>query len=781
MIIGEDIPIRFGGFEMVITRILVLLEKHSQSLINISEILKGAPERIDKYICSNLEIDLKEFITDVKIYGINRTSVELWDMFLRTYGFQIVCSAVASELIVKKDHIESSRIVFTDIIPNLANEMAVIRSFRNSYMIATIQKVTREVTNRYSSAIKKEIKNKNSYSGKIRSGEVNTVLTSGLEEFNQTRDNSIRVRDEMKKINGSNFEKILYDIYNVTELMCFESSDASIESYTLFGCFINQFSSVLINDINKAIQPHLVVKLDNTSSSDRVRKYKKYDTLMSLLLPYIMGEINSSNISAIASKVCEFLFYQNNSQVTFFTKDVPITTEEAKYWSGNFNLEKRFQKPEHAVNFTTFMIGILALHKLYKYLEDFEISLLTIDPDVFKFENPSSKFSNLYELVKYSKRYCDLRRLYFKDRRFGSVVDTEILDDNISYPKLRRLENNYPICMKRINKILLDDWGDIPVTGSASYLLLNLKTIIEFLYEGYHPLLPVLNIFTLDSDIKYLDYTLRGLETEEDIVLESGYIEDYDDDTPDENGEYPNYLALEVEEYSEELTILIEDLYPLGLGDNSIVNTVMNIIYIFEGIASIIEPLVISSNAKYVSQFEISLACSKSILYQKFDSVPDSLTGVTRSILLLNIILDAIEKDLDLIPVIRNDYEFLFLREYSSAYMTNLIVAISNALDSVYDLVSSTRQTLDHLLDVELTPPVNGNRLAILYKELNKKVDMDSFARFIRIHGYSRDESGYLVDANEQYVTKSFGNKLGFLHSMAMYVFVDCTAQVWGE
>lgn len=775
---------------MLVLYIYLFLNQYSKSITEVSAFLKTTPYCRDKggtwenSVCEWLSIDKSTLADTLQSNGIGVTSHILWDRIIKINAYDAVCSAVASELKISNNAISASVIVRNQVVHYIVQALISVKSFYNTNLYLTIQAKAREIAKNLSSQIITDVKGCGGFNAKIRRGEVIRTWTDGINDYQENLESFETIsKKALRNVKDLEFKQVLHDIAMVTPLMSFKSVNRIVKNYTLFACFLQAHAEFQIKAINKKLNPTLTVIFDNTSSVKGIRKFRKYDLLLQKIHPYIINGINRNNIYELSRMVYEFLVFEQNSQVTLLARANHLPTSDLKEWSGNFNTKTMYKVNEDSEAFHTFMIGIMALGKLYRWLKTSELSPFCIDPDIWLFGDPSVKFNSLEEFVVCNRKYCQVRRKYFENINSNIIVNISSSESKYELSLLRRKRLDSTTLTKRLREICNNDWGLILINGMTEAYTAPLKLVIEALWTGVNPVI--------------------SLVAEEEVVYDE---EDFFEDNPEyiynfsrENcidwfekaqdileltfhdwylGRYTkSQLTEELTGISDDIVVLIEDLLPKSLQDKSYLWAIKKMEAIFNEIYMEMSGSI--SNSKYIiSQLELALVCSQMRFAANIRTLenipvserPEKVFSALAHTYQEN--YELTEQEIELcIKILTGNFQSLYL---------NKVISIFNViLNEVYSLIVTSESIFEHLSDDMTRPPVTGQKLLQLRSTLDGMRNETDFNIYVENQKFSMDQDGYYLRPDGSYVIISVNNKVGYLHSLGMYVFTDGSVSRW--
>lgn len=770
---------------MLVLYIYLFINQYSKSLTEVSIFLKITPYGRDKggtwekLVCEWLGVDISTLASTLQANGIGVNHYILWDRIIKINAYDAICSAIASELKISASVVSASVVVRNQVVQYVVQALIDVKSFYNTNLYLTIQSKAREATKNLASEIIQDVKGNGTFDLKIRRGEVTHTWTDGMEDYqiDSPTDLVDNFKEALSNVKGLEFKKVLHDIAMVTPLLPFKSVNRQINNYTLFACFLQAYAEFQIKEINKKLNPTLMIFFDNTSSVKGIRKFRKYDLLLQKIHPYIINGINRNNLYELSRMVYEFLIFEQNSQVTLLARGNHLSASELKKWSGNFNTKTMYKVSEDSEAFHTFMLGIMALSKLYHWLKTSRLSPFCIDPDIFLFGDPSMKFNSLEEFIVCNRKYCQVRRKYFGDKALGSVVDTSLIKTDYEPTLFKRKHLDNVTLMKRLREICDNDWGLVLINGMNESYTAPLKLVIEALWIGINPVVALVaeeeevfdedDFFEENPEYIYLfnkENGMRWFEEAQDMLemdLNDWYL-----------GRYTKFQLIdELAGISDDIIVIVEDLLPKDLKDNSYILALKKMEVIFNEIYDEMSGQV-SNSIHIISQLELALACTKmrfSADVRTLENVPVSERAqkVFRALAL------TYQKDFELtesevelcIQILKNGFQSLYLNKVVSIFRVILM--------EIYSLIITSESIFEHLSDDITRPPITGQKLLTLRGTLDGMRNESALNIYVETQKFSIDQDGYYLRPDGSYVVISINNKIGYLHSLGMYVFTD--------
>lgn len=782
---------------MFVLCIYVLIADYKRTLHQISTALPSTKVDALTWICDYLQLTDESSRRDLKkkilLKGVGYSAVYWWEEILRLLAQDVVYPKVASELRKKIDHVMTSNVVSEQVFRNTANKLGEINEFHNIELESVIKAKIGEVVRACSRMIERELNTGGKYSlaRKKQRGEVNNALTSG---FDSSLENDKTKPDIQSLINvqGDRFRRALHNIYSVSSLLFYETTDKSVKQYTLFGAYIKYILMQRINVINEVIPSGLSVMVDNTSRSDGVVIQDKADALVAYLFPYLSSPMSMSTAHEMAEKLYSFMadyeLAKNpngtaNTRVSLKVRLDVLLDSEASEWAGNFGRKSTFAKDESSRNFGIYVQALLSLGTLHKWLVEANVNPLTIDPDVFLFEDPSMKFASLEELVRYSKIYCKIRRKYALNKSASLVFEDSALDRNNVNDIFTKIKIEHHDCLSQLQWVRSRDWQEVSVEDSYQKYSQNLGEILDFLECGLNPILYLSSSHCLFEEDEEGNYVPVNLTTE----LVSSWLEEVNQDLFNEYSyyaykQYPSVesWAEELEQSGWELAAIIRDLFD-DISDDSKVVCILNITNLMDDVMNQITNSVNVDFVHRMSQIELAFACVETRMYPLLKGMKrdDDQSLAEHRFQILKRLMESVE-DKQLIDVSISDevYRNFFTQSYTSNALATLVGKVASALDSIYEMVNASYGYLidiDH--DMEAPVVTDPEVLVKLREGIGGYTQSSDVWDYMDRNNLSQDADGYVRRSNGTYVTRSFKNRIGYLHSSGIFVVSNTRAE----
>lgn len=703
-------------------------------------------------------------------HGFAATEVSVWEMLLKSYFNSSVENTL--QLLLQISHadivnnVEGTQKIFREVSQDLAGSGFTYGDNIHKSIQASVRTAFMNNKEKYRKIfrVRKSDPDVNPVTTGVSAAPVHRI-TDGMKA--------------LRNIPSAEVKVILSDLYKTRYLYKFDTDTSSHVYYSMYESFLRIYFKREMETFNEAHRGQVQVLL----SEHNENKYKKLDQIMEAVYSdFIQPGISMDNISEFQHAI--FLLVEKvkaNSTVPVFGQKLLSPDEE-----GNFGNGRTFYKGAAPQKFEKFVLGFLALSKLYHYLRDAGFSPYHIHADIFSFgfEDPSNKFLTLDEVVEFSSTYVQTRYKY------------KLNEPSTDFQALLSASSNGSVLSRNYDDIIIANRNQIILKNLASSVTNLTSEEADLCYATMHmsDTHQKINIFKLArciaNEINPLYVVFRDEEyelAEEDDpeeVWDMPVIREYFSYVIKGNAEGCENRSMDRTSFLDlahtaqgDLKALFGDLIEAGLDDQ------VNILLALESFVLEFKGFLNAFNKKYtedvviVSELEYSTFLYKHPIFQELHNIIDPSTRKNKDELVLKVALVLLRKYYPELTM--EKLKTFFQRETTNISYGNFIDSVqARTFKDITNYFHSAKANLFNLSKEGRPIKLSGEDLTYA---INNAPPVTRLEDFQNKHGrIKQDRLGYLLnDLGELYQIATENNKVGALHSSGLYIFTDRTAIAW--
>lgn len=731
---------------MLLLQTITLLDRYKLSVQKVNElILKSGDKESFETLVSPLVKSPEEFAREWRLAGINFSKEELWFKLVNTWFYDLVASKIASILQLSVDEVRNNVTNVQVIIKVLATEMSTHGFDYGTDLTNHIRRFTETRVSNSRKDYKKRFK------VRIIDQNIETSLLK-LED-----DHSIVFTDgeqSLKNVEPAEVRCLLHDIYETNDMYRMNSQVYGETEYSMWGSFVRSYFKHQNKELNAELAPYVKISIREMAAA----KFKKMDDLMdAILVDFIMPGITLENLQTFLKTVSTTVKDGEISGAgTAFKHKELLGVSNA---TGNFGNRMTFSSNNAADKFDRLIRGFIALSKLYRYITLAGKEPYSIKSSVFKYEDPSNKFSSLLELVNFSSNYAEVRAKYDLKQDISQLGNVTAQGKEVASIFINRKPIEVNPLMSTIEKLNSKEIGvGLFETNNEKF---DFFLAVDLVAHGMNPLYAI-----FDKEEVF----------DPDVIIDENndvFTELFGDSV----GKYTR-LDLSKEELEDLIVVSgppLKAMLSAVAGEKSDINRKM-----FNAIGKFLTEFQVvlkrhTDRYKFcnISQVELSTFVLRSEIFKPLQQEGIEYYDTEKVALLL---LQQFDDTLTYEEV----SEFLMYTGESDSFSRLLDIFGYSIFKNIGTIYINAESYLYNLQDVGKKLYLTGDKLFEAINSITIIPNLEELRN--RVGDCAKNEEGYFVDEEGNLkFQRTKNNKVGFLHSSGVYVYLDGETEPWGN
>jgi len=476
-------------------------------------------------------------------------------------------------------------------------------------------------------------------------------------------------------------------------------------------------------------------------------------------------------------------------------------TSEPKHYGTGFSLDTD-RTEEYISNLDIYVMSLLSVGKIYRWLKTAGYSTLSINPDTFFYEDVADVFCDLYELVTYNHIYCEIRDKYnLYESAQLMLHGTFSSKESESTPLFRKEIIRSQLWLKAMSRVKTiaeseDYTVGIIYDDDEEIRDVSLQTILGCLAKDIHP---GLSVYTEFDELKCFEVNVKFPELLDFDNVKKEFRAEWNRDYMFINPVASKNRAKDVEALLNDLSsavanedeteVLLEIWRSFvnsetGKLDTDKPKALVCMYVIVERLLLELAQNLQVSNYERLSTFELSLTVMGIPSYKKFITMDfGNLTESEKVFNIVETLLPMVSELFSEIPPASVFKDIIWSQFPESAVLKNFFTVIVNSLKNFYDAIHHARNYTLGLVQQALLPPVTDEKIIrtltqncggyVGYSK-NFQIRMDELKLVKDLStGYCKSRDTGL------YYNKSWNNLVWYLHGNGVWIADSETAKLF--